>query len=214
MLTPDQTVALAERVLLPLPDGRLRLRHRLVGAGRRHGRFGPRPRGALTTRCRTRAARRWPSRARRVETFIHDPETLAWTFKDEAKVGRCAFRTMVAQGRLVGPRPAAGRPLKRRALSSLAKGPGQLDAARRDLFTRPCHRPAGRPARSPADGRVRGPGRSARRPDRRVDPARRRALGWQRQVDPPHTARLRSGAWPTGSSPPSSSSTWRRTPRR
>jgi hypothetical protein len=69
-----------------------------------------------------------------VEAFVHDPETLAWAFRDEAKVGRCAIRTMVAQGRIVGPRPAAGMTPQRRARNSLGKGPGRLDHARRDLL--------------------------------------------------------------------------------
>lgn len=134
MLTPDQTVALAERVL--------NARHPRAACGFATGSL---VRGDGTEGSDLDLVVLYDAlpNARRealvfegtpVETFIHDPETLAWTFRDEVQVGRCAFRTMVAQGRLVGPQPAIGRPLKRRALNSLAKGPGELDATRRDLL--------------------------------------------------------------------------------
>jgi hypothetical protein len=67
-----------------------------------------------------------------VETFIHDPETLAWALRDEARVARCAMLNMVSEGRICGPRRSGAKSLQSRARARLAQGPKPLDARRRD----------------------------------------------------------------------------------
>jgi hypothetical protein len=58
-----------------------------------------------------------------VETFIHDPETLAWAFRDEARVARCAMLSMVSESRICGSRRRGAKALQARARARLAKGP-------------------------------------------------------------------------------------------
>jgi Nucleotidyltransferase domain len=107
MLTPDQTVALAERVLAA--------RYPKAACGFATGSLvrGDGTEGsdldlvvlydALPNARREALA----FEGTPVETFVHDPETLAWTFRDEAKVGRCAVSH---HGRSRPPhRAAAGR---------------------------------------------------------------------------------------------------------
>lgn len=67
-----------------------------------------------------------------VEVFLHDPETLAFTFKEGADLGRPGMISMVADGRLCGPRPEAGRGWRRNARKLMRDGPPPMDAARRD----------------------------------------------------------------------------------
>ena len=44
-----------------------------------------------------------------VDAFIHDGETLDWVFQGDLDAGKPAHLTMVAEGRIVGPRPEAAR---------------------------------------------------------------------------------------------------------
>jgi hypothetical protein len=69
-----------------------------------------------------------------VDAFLHDRETLAWAFRDEVRLGRCAMTNMVAEGCLCGSRQAGGVALQRRARRRLSHGPPPLDAERRDLL--------------------------------------------------------------------------------
>jgi hypothetical protein len=58
-----------------------------------------------------------------VEAFVHDPETLNWFFRSDVEAARPALIGMVAEGRIVGPRPDLGRDWQLRARDILARGP-------------------------------------------------------------------------------------------
>jgi len=132
MLTPDEAAALAERVL--------ERRFPEADYGFAAGSFmrGEATAGSdidLVVVCaRLKAAHRraFTVEGTPVEAFVHDPETLAWAWRDEANVGRAAFRTMVAEGRIVGPRRRGAAAIQRRAQSWLAKGPPPLTPEQRD----------------------------------------------------------------------------------
>lgn len=73
-----------------------------------------------------------------VEAFVHDPETLAWFVRSDLKTARPALIGMLAEGRVVGPRPSLAHDLKRQAQAILAKGPPpitreQLDQLRYNI---------------------------------------------------------------------------------
>ena len=134
MLTPDDAAALAERVLAE--------RYPKADSGFAAGSI---VRGEATAGSDLDLVVLFPAlpRARRecftyegtpVETFLHDAETLAWAFRDEARVGRCAMTNMVAESRIVGPRRTAASRVRRRARLRLAKGPPPMSAERRDLL--------------------------------------------------------------------------------
>lgn len=134
MLSPDDAVALAERALA--------MRHPDAAYGFAAGSI---VRGEATATSdldlvvvydAVKSARRasFTLEGTPVETFIHDPETLAWAFRDEAGVARCAMLTMVSEGRICGARRRGAKALQARARARLAKGPRPLDAARRDLL--------------------------------------------------------------------------------
>jgi len=134
MLTPDEAKALAERVLAE--------RYPQADAGFAAGSI---VRGEATAGSDLDLVVLFPAlpHVRRecftcegtpVETFLHDPETLAWAFRDEAQLGRCAMTNMVAESRVCGPRPAVGTRWRQRARRRLARGPPPMDAARRDLL--------------------------------------------------------------------------------
>jgi hypothetical protein len=69
-----------------------------------------------------------------VDAFIHDDETLAWLFQGDLDAGKCAHLTMVAEGRIVGPRPDAARQLQDRAHQVLRDGPPPLSVEQLDQF--------------------------------------------------------------------------------
>lgn len=69
-----------------------------------------------------------------VEAFLHDPQTLAWAFSEDVRVGRPAMINMIAESRLVGPDTAQGRSWRMRARDLLRAGPGPLTDERRDLL--------------------------------------------------------------------------------
>ncbi len=58
-----------------------------------------------------------------VEVFLHDPETLAWSLQADIDAGKPGMHSMVADGRIQGPRPAAAERLQARAHTGLAAGP-------------------------------------------------------------------------------------------
>ena len=58
-----------------------------------------------------------------VEAFIHDPETLAWFLNADIEAGKPGMHSMVSDGRILGPRPAAAERLRARAKAGLAAGP-------------------------------------------------------------------------------------------
>jgi hypothetical protein len=58
-----------------------------------------------------------------VEAFVHDSGTLRWMLKEDVAAGKPAMHTMVAEGRIVGPRRAAARRWQARARKVLAAGP-------------------------------------------------------------------------------------------
>jgi hypothetical protein len=134
MLTADEAAALAERVLAE--------RYPKADAGFAAGSI---VRGEATAGSDLDLVVLFPAlpHARRecftsegtpVETFLHDPETLAWAFRDEAQLGRCAMTNMVAESRIVGPRVGVATRLQRGARRRLAQGPPPMTAARRDLL--------------------------------------------------------------------------------
>jgi hypothetical protein len=65
-----------------------------------------------------------------VEAFVHDPETLRWFIAEDVEGGAPIMPSMVAEGRLIGPRIAAGTPLQIEASATLAKGPPPLSGER------------------------------------------------------------------------------------
>ncbi|MGA0604235.1 hypothetical protein ACO2Q3_26265 [Caulobacter sp. KR2-114] len=69
-----------------------------------------------------------------VDAFAHDPQTLRAFFGKDIAAGRPAMLTMVAEGRIVGPRPAPAQALQAEAQATLAKGPPALDAAALSLW--------------------------------------------------------------------------------
>jgi hypothetical protein len=64
----------------------------------------------------------------RIDVFLHDGETLAWVLDADVEAGKPAHLTMVAEGRIIGPRPAAARAWGQRAAALLRAGPPPLDA--------------------------------------------------------------------------------------
>jgi hypothetical protein len=69
-----------------------------------------------------------------VDAFIHDGETLAWLFQGDLDAGKPAHLTMVAEGRIVGPRPEAARQLQDRARQMLREGPPPLSTEQLEQF--------------------------------------------------------------------------------
>lgn len=69
-----------------------------------------------------------------VEVFVHDPETLAWSLQADIEAGKPAMHTMVAEGRIQGPRTASLERLQARARARLAAGPGPLPPASIDAL--------------------------------------------------------------------------------
>ena len=69
-----------------------------------------------------------------VEVFLHDPETLGWYFNADLEAGRPGMHHMVADGRILGPRPAIAKRLRAQARAGLAAGPPPLKPEQLDLF--------------------------------------------------------------------------------
>jgi hypothetical protein len=69
-----------------------------------------------------------------VEAFIHDEATIGWYMRSDMQVGRPAHINMLAEGRIVGPRPERARELQALAKAILAAGPPPLDHARIDYL--------------------------------------------------------------------------------
>jgi hypothetical protein len=69
-----------------------------------------------------------------VDAFVHDGETLAWLFQGDLDSGKPAHLTMVAEARIVGPKPGAARRLQDRALKMLRDGPPPLSTEQLDQF--------------------------------------------------------------------------------
>jgi hypothetical protein len=65
-----------------------------------------------------------------VEAFVHDPETLAWFVDKDTAAGRPTLIGMMAEGRIVGPRPTVAEQWKAKAQAQLARGPGPLPSSR------------------------------------------------------------------------------------
>ena len=58
-----------------------------------------------------------------VETFVHDPQTLAYYFAKDAQGGAPIMAGMVASGRMIGPDVELGRALQASAVQILERGP-------------------------------------------------------------------------------------------
>jgi hypothetical protein len=69
-----------------------------------------------------------------VDVFIHDGETLRWTFQADLDAGKPAYLTMAAEGRIVGPRQDEARGLQARARELLRAGPPPLSDDQREQF--------------------------------------------------------------------------------
>jgi predicted nucleotidyltransferase len=69
-----------------------------------------------------------------VEVFIHDPETLAWSLNADIEAGKPGMHSMVSEGRILGPRPAAAERLQARARARLAAGPPPFTPEQVDLY--------------------------------------------------------------------------------
>lgn len=69
-----------------------------------------------------------------VEVFLHDPETLAWCFNADLEAGRPGMHHMVAEGRILGPRPAIAERLRARARAGLDAGPPPLKPEQLDQY--------------------------------------------------------------------------------
>jgi len=61
-----------------------------------------------------------------VEAFVHDAETLRWFMDQDVERGRPSIVNMVAEGRVIGPRPDCAEALKTEAAKRLADGPPSL----------------------------------------------------------------------------------------
>lgn len=64
-----------------------------------------------------------------VETFVHDPETLAWFIDRDAKSGLPIIIDMVASGHVIGSDLQCAHALKAYAVRLLAAGPAPLEPA-------------------------------------------------------------------------------------
>ena len=69
-----------------------------------------------------------------VEIFVHDPETLSWSLNADLEAGRPGMHNMVAEGRILGPRPGAAERLRARARAGLAAGPPPFKPEQLELF--------------------------------------------------------------------------------
>jgi predicted nucleotidyltransferase len=69
-----------------------------------------------------------------VEVFVHDPETLAWALQADIDAGKPGMHSMVADGRILGPRPAAAERLQARARAGLAAGPPPFEPEQIELY--------------------------------------------------------------------------------
>ena len=69
-----------------------------------------------------------------VEVFVHDPETLAWSLKADVDAGKPGMHSMVADGRVLGPRPAGAEQLVARARAGLAAGPPPFKPEEVELY--------------------------------------------------------------------------------
>jgi hypothetical protein len=69
-----------------------------------------------------------------VEAFVHDPETLAWSLKVDVDAGKPGMHSMVAESRVLGPRPATAERLQARARAGLAAGPPPLKPEQIEQF--------------------------------------------------------------------------------
>jgi hypothetical protein len=69
-----------------------------------------------------------------VDVFIHDGETLRWTFQADLDAGKPAYLTMASEGRIVGPRQDEARGLQERARELLRAGPPPLSDDQREQF--------------------------------------------------------------------------------
>ena len=69
-----------------------------------------------------------------VEVFLHDPETLGWWLKADVDAGKPGMHSMVADGRILGPRPDPARRLQARARAGLAAGPPPLKPEEIELY--------------------------------------------------------------------------------
>jgi hypothetical protein len=58
-----------------------------------------------------------------VEVFVHDPETIAWSLKADVDAGKPGMHSLVAESRVLGPRPDVAQRLQARARAGLAAGP-------------------------------------------------------------------------------------------
>ena len=58
-----------------------------------------------------------------VETFVQDDETLRWFLRADCQRGRPVLLNIVAEGRIIGPRPDAAAAWQARAKELLAAGP-------------------------------------------------------------------------------------------
>jgi len=69
-----------------------------------------------------------------VEAFIHDGETLRWMLRVDSDAGKPGMHTMVAEGRIVGPRQDQARRWQALARDALAAGPPPMPQEMRDLY--------------------------------------------------------------------------------
>lgn len=65
-----------------------------------------------------------------VEAFVHDPQTLAYYFHEDAKGGRPIMAHVVATGRIIGAADDLRRALQAEAAEILARGPAPLEGPR------------------------------------------------------------------------------------
>ena len=65
-----------------------------------------------------------------VDVFLHDGETLAHVFDGDLAAGKPAHLTMIAEARVVGPKPAEALAWRERARTMLRAGPPPMDFLR------------------------------------------------------------------------------------
>lgn len=64
-----------------------------------------------------------------IETFVHDPETLAWFVNEDVVRGRPSILNMIVEGKIVGPGQERAEALRAEVAARLASGPLPFSAA-------------------------------------------------------------------------------------
>jgi len=69
-----------------------------------------------------------------VETFVHDPQTLAYFLENDLKSGCPVMIGMVASGKIIGPEAERAKVVQTRAAQTLARGPLPLSKSDYDVL--------------------------------------------------------------------------------